>query len=168
MKYINKYNSKIGNLILASNGDAITGIWFENQKNFINTFPEKETNLPIFDETKKWLDIYFTGKNPNFMPNIILNGSEFRLKVWNILKQIPYGKITTYGEIAKKIAEEKSIKKMSAQAVGSAIGHNPVSIIIPCHRVIGNNGKLTGYAGGIERKYELLKLEGIDVSNMKI
>ena len=168
MKYMCKYSSKIGNLIITSNGRAITGIWFENQKNFINTFEENESDLSIFKETKKWLDIYFSGRNPNFIPDIYLEGSEFRMKVWEFLKQIPYGKTTTYGDIAKKIAQEKGINKMSAQAVGSAIAHNPISIIVPCHRVIGNNNKLTGYAGGLDRKIELLKLEGLDVSKMSI
>ncbi len=168
MKYMCNYNSAIGNLILASNGEAITGIWFEDQKNFINTFKEINENLPIFKRTKNWLDIYFSGKEPDFMPKVFLEGSDFRIRVWEYLKKIPYGKVITYGDIAKDIAKEKGIRKMSAQAVGSAIGHNPVGIIIPCHRVIGNKNNLTGYAGGIERKRELLRLEGIDVSKMSI
>lgn len=166
MDYMCKYKSKIGNIIIVSDGENLTGLWFEGQKYFLNLFDECEENLEIFEKTKKWLDIYFSGNEPDFSIPVLFVGTEFRVKIWNILKEIPYGKVITYGDIAKKIAEEKGIKKMSAQAVGTAVGHNPISIIVPCHRVIGNNNNLTGYAGGLERKKKLLELEGWDISKM--
>ncbi len=161
MHYINYYNSPIGKIILGSNGCSLVGLWFENAKYFGSTLTSETQvkDLPIFKETQNWLDIYFSGKNPDFTPNLKLEGSEFQMAVWNILKDIPYGETTTYGEIAKIIAEQKGIKKISAQAVGGAVGHNPISIIIPCHRVIGKNGSLTGYAGGIDLKKFLLDNE---------
>ncbi len=115
--------------------------------------------MPVFEETKHWLDIYFSGKEPDFTPQIKLQDSKFRLAVWNILKTIPYGQTATYGEIADIIAKQTGVSKISAQAVGGAVGHNPVSIIIPCHRVIGKNGNLTGYAGGLDLKKFLLDNE---------
>ena len=124
--------------------------------------------LPVFDETIKWLDIYFGGKEPNFTPKISITGTPFKKAVAKIMLTIPYGKTMTYGEIAQKIAKQKGIEKMSAQAVGGAVGHNSILIIIPCHRVVGTNGSLTGYAGGIDRKIELLKLEKADMTNLFI
>ena len=124
-------------------------------------FPDiPQKNLPIFDEVKIWLKIYFSGREPNFTPKLHMIGTNFRLEVWKILMQIPYGKITTYGEIAEKL-------NSSARAVGGAVGHNPISIIIPCHRVIGTNGNLTGYAGGIYKKIKLLQLEGVQIKNLE-
>ena len=124
-------------------------------------FPDiPQKNLPIFDEVKIWLKIYFSGREPNFTPKLHMIGTNFRLEVWKILMQIPYGKITTYGEIAEKL-------NSSARAVGGAVGHNPISIIIPCHRVIGTNGNLTGYAGGIDKKIKLLQLEGVQIKNLE-
>ncbi len=124
-------------------------------------FPDiPQKNLPIFDEVKIWLKIYFSGREPNFTPKLHMIGTNFRLEVWKILMQIPYGKITTYGEIAEKL-------NSSARAVGGAVGHNPISIIIPCHRVIGTNGNLTGYAGGIDKKFKLLRLEGVQIKNLE-
>jgi len=120
--------------------------------------------MPILLEAKRWLDIYFAGKEPNFTPPLHPIGSAFRQSVWEILLQIPYGKTTTYGEIAHKMAEKTGCSRMSAQAVGGAVGHNEISIIIPCHRVVGTNGSLTGYAGGIDKKMKLLKLEGTDMT----
>lgn len=117
---------------------------------------------PILAETKRWLDIYFTGREPDFMPPLAPVGSEFRRAVWDILLQIPYGRTTTYGEISRQLAEKRGIARMSAQAVGGAVGHNEISIIIPCHRVVGTNGSLTGYAGGVDKKLRLLELEGTD------
>lgn len=145
---------------MGSDGRSLIGLWIENAKYFGSTLTSEtqEKDLPIFEETKNWLDIYFSGKNPDFTPKLKLEGSEFRMAVWNILKEIPYGKTTTYGEIAKKIGKAK----ISAQAVGGAVGHNPVSIIIPCHRVIGKNGSLTGYAGGLDLKKQLLDNENIN------
>lgn len=166
MIYTCKYNSPIGGITIASNGEALTGLWFDGQKYFGDTLPKeyREKNLPIFSESIRWLDIYFSGKNPDFTPALSFNASPFREAVWNILLTIPYGKTITYGEIAKKIAGEKGIETMSAQAVGGAVGHNPISIIVPCHRVVGTNGSLTGYAGGIGTKVKLLELEKTDMS----
>ena len=129
-----------------------------------NSSMEKE--LPALEMAKTWLDIYFSGKEPDFMPPIHLTGSPFRLSVWKLLQQIPYGKTMTYGELARRIAGQRGISHMSAQAVGGAVGHNPISIIVPCHRVVGSDGSLTGYAGGVERKEQLLALEGVDMGKL--
>lgn len=132
-------------------------------KNVSGSETEKREDLEIFEQTRKWLDIYFGGKNPDFLPSLSPGiRTDFCARVSEIMKEIPYGKTTTYGEIAKRIAEEKGIKRMSAQAVGGAVGLNPVCIIIPCHRVLGAKGKLTGYGGGIKNKIGLLRLEGIN------
>ena len=168
--YYNSYNSPLGIIILAcDNEQNLTGLWFEGQKYFGKTLSEKTTqnnSLKIFSETKKWLDKYFNNKKPIFSEiQLKPEGTEFQKYVWKLLCQIPYGKIATYGNIAKQIAKETGTKKMSAQAVGGAISHNPISIIIPCHRVIGSNGNLTGYAAGIARKAKLLKHEGINIRN---
>ena len=161
MEYIYHYKSPLGGITVASNGKAITGLWFDGQKYFADTLDKnhKESQLPVFEQAKEWLDIYFSGKSPDFTPQICMKTTEFRKTVWKIMLEIPYGKTTTYGEIAKKTAEAKGLAKMSAQAVGNAVGHNAISIIIPCHRVIGANGKLTGYAGGLDKKIKLLELE---------
>ena len=126
----------------------------------------EEKNLAVFDQTKRWLDLYFSGREPGFTPALNPVGSAFRRAVWEILLKIPYGKTTTYGQTAREIAAARGLAKMSAQAVGGAVGHNEISIIIPCHRVIGAHGSLTGYAGGIDRKIKLLKLEGVDVRGL--
>lgn len=162
------YNSPIGNITMASDGEILCGLWFDGQKYFASTVKgeTEERELPVFEQTKKWLDIYFSGKEPDFMPKLVLNGSEFRRSVWNILLTIPYGSVMTYGEIAKIMAKQRGISRMSAQAVGGAVGHNPVSIIVPCHRVVGTNGNLTGYAGGIDKKISLLKIEKTDVEKL--
>lgn len=164
------YHSPLGVITLASNGEALTGLWFDGQKYFGDTLPRqhRQANLPIFDETAKWLDIYFSGKQPDFTPKLFFDTSRFRQTVWEILLTIPYGKTMTYGEIAHKIAAQKGLKTMSAQAVGGAVGHNSISIIVPCHRVVGANGSLTGYAGGIKRKIKLLELEQTDMSRFFI
>ncbi|WP_314923991.1 methylated-DNA--[protein]-cysteine S-methyltransferase [Prevotella pallens] len=161
MQKIQTYNSPLGNLTLVSNGIALTGIWFEKQKplQHILNLPHEVCNLPIFDDTKRWLDIYFEGDVPNFTPLLCPEGTHFRQQVWNYLLQIPYSETTTYGALAKKMAEHLQKQKMSAQAIGGAVGHNPIPIIIPCHRVIGTNGTMTGYASGIWRKEFLLELE---------
>ena len=126
----------------------------------------EERNLAVFDQTKRWLDLYFSGREPGFTPALNPAGSAFRRAVWEILLKIPYGKTTTYGQIAREIAAARGLAKMSAQAVGGAVGHNEISIIIPCHRVIGAHGSLTGYAGGIDRKIKLLQLEGVDMRGL--
>jgi methylated-DNA-[protein]-cysteine S-methyltransferase len=161
MQYTNKYHSPLGDITMASNGEALTGLWFDRQKYFGGTLlaENEERDLPIFEQARRWLDIYFCGENPDFTPPLSLDVSPFRLAVWEILKTIQYGHVMTYGNIAKIIAKQMGLKRMSAQAVGGAVGHNSVSIIIPCHRVVGSNGSLTGYAGGIDKKIKLLALE---------
>lgn len=158
-----KYQSPLDEITIASNGSAITGLWFARQKHFGAKLGENTANsdLPIFTKAMRWLDVYFAGENPGEIPPIQLDGTPFQLEVWRILQTIPYGERTTYGEIAKNIAKKRGIAKMSARAVGGAVGRNPISIFVPCHRVVGSNGKLTGYAGGIEKKIKLLKLENI-------
>lgn len=164
MFYSTEITVPLGAVTLASDGESLCGLWFLGQKYFAAAIPEemcRKDDLEIFQKTKDWLERYFAGKRPE-ISELPLHpiGSEFRQKVWKILCEIPYGKVTTYGEIAQRIASEQGLERMSAQAVGGAVGHNPISIIIPCHRVVGANGKLTGYAGGIEKKRELLKHEG--------
>ncbi|MBP7186971.1 MAG: methylated-DNA--[protein]-cysteine S-methyltransferase [Ruminococcus sp.] len=161
MIYTFRYKSPLGSITLASNGDSLTGLWFDGQKYFPHKLISEsiESELPIFTQTIKWLDTYFSGKVPDFTPPIILNTTPFRKAVYDILLTIPYGQTMTYGGIANMIAKQKGIERMSAQAVGGAVGHNPISIIIPCHRVVGTDGSLTGYAGGLDKKIELLKLE---------
>lgn len=162
MRYIKTYNSPLGTIYMTSDGEYLTGLWFKDSKDMLkhnNNYEEK--NLKVFEETIKWLDIYFEGKIPDFTPKYkVENLTEFRKQVIDIMNQIPYGATITYNDIAKKIAEAKGIKKMSAQAVGGAVGWNPICIIIPCHRVVGKNKNLTGYGGGIENKIALLKIEG--------
>ncbi len=139
----------------------LTGLYFAGQKYYpkeLKADSIRET-LPIFLQTAGWLDTYFSGREPDFTPNIAMKGTPFQMAVWNILRTIPYGQIMTYGQIAAKLAQQRGVKKMSAQAVGGAVGRNPISIIVPCHRVVGADGSLTGYAGGIDRKRELLRLE---------
>lgn len=163
MFYVCKYISPIGDITLASNDKKLTGVWFDGQKYYADNFPDEyeEKEVPVLTQTKKWLDIYFSGKAPDFTPPIAMDGiSQFRKRVWEIMLTIPYGKTLTYGKIAQQIEKETG-KKASAQAVGGAVGHNSVGIIIPCHRVLGANGSLTGYAGGLDKKIALLKTEGI-------
>lgn len=166
MQYIDTYSSPLGGITMASDGESLTGLWFDGQKYFGATLTDsrEEKHLPVFQQAKKWLDLYFQGKKPPFTPPLSPQGSPFCQRVWEILLQIPYGQTMTYGEIASRIAEKQGLESMSAQAVGGAVGHNPISIIIPCHRVVGSNGSLTGYAGGIDKKIALLTLEGVDQS----
>lgn len=170
MFYISKYNSSIGGITLASNGTELTGLWFDGQKYFADTLPEEyeEKDLPVFGQTKQWLDTYFSGKAPDFTPPLAFVGiSPFRKRVWEIMIAIPFGHTSTYGNIEKQIGAETG-KKASAQAVGGAVGHNSISLIIPCHRVVGTNGSFTGYAGGISKKIALLKMEGVDISKLTV
>lgn len=162
MLYTCAYTSPLGDILLACDDIGLTGLWFVGAKYFARTLPpeHKEQETPFFKEAKRWLDIYFTGKEPCFMPSLHLTGTDFQQAVWGILRQIPYGKTTTYGAIAQQIASQKGLPQMSAQAVGGAVGHNPLSIFVPCHRVLGANGSLTGYAGGVDKKKYLLALEG--------
>lgn len=165
MIYTCTYPSPLGNMLLAADEVGLTGLWFEGQKYFANTLPEETVaqETPVLAQAKKWLDVYFSGKKPDFTPPLHPAGSPFRQAVWQILLQIPYGQTMTYGQIAKKLAQMQNASHMSAQAVGGAVGHNEVSIIIPCHRVVGTNGSLTGYAGGMEKKIALLELEHADM-----
>lgn len=164
------YNSPIGNMLIAADEIGLTGLWFEGQKYFANTLPDEHISqeTEILVETKKWLDVYFSGEKPKFTPPLHPEGSTFRQAVWQILLQIPYGQTITYGKIASKLTEKKNGSRMSAQAVGGAVGHNEISIIIPCHRVVGTNGSLTGYAGGIDKKISLLELEHVDMGSLFI
>ena len=166
MTYRASYLSPLGAITLASDGKALTGLWFDGQKCFARDLSGERVDqeTPALTEARRWLDIYFTGKEPDFLPPLHPTGSEFRKAVWEILLQIPYGQTTTYGEIARQLAEKQGLARMSAQAVGGAVGHNKISIIIPCHRVVGTSGSLTGYAGGIEKKVRLLQLEHADMS----
>lgn len=164
MIYIAHYDSFIGNILLAAKNNKLIGLWFQDQKYYPTDFKEevRVESVPILEKTKNWLDRYFNKEAPLISElDISLSGSDFRYSVLQKLMEIPYGKMTTYKKIAESLAKEKGIKRMSAQAVGGAIKHNPISIIIPCHRVIGTKGNLTGYAGGLERKEYLLKLEGV-------
>lgn len=167
MTYINHYCSPLGGITFSSNGTELTGLWFDGQKYFGDTLGEKneEKELPVFEETSRWLDIYFGGDEPDFTPPLCMQTTVFRKAVWEILLTIPFGMTMTYGEIAGRIAKQRGLSKMSAQAVGGAVGHNSISLIIPCHRVVGTNGSLTGYAGGIEKKVKLLTLEKVDMSS---
>ena len=170
MYYSTNYASPLGATTLAGDGKNLVGLWMAGQKYFAATIQdpaEEKFDLPVFVTAKKWLDAYFAGKKPAIseLPLAPI-GSEFRHDVWSILCEIPYGSLITYGDIAKKMAAKMNKRSMSSQAVGGAVGHNPISIIIPCHRVVGVNGSLTGYAGGIGIKIKLLELEGVDISRL--
>lgn len=169
MTYIKIYKSPLGKINMKSDGKYLTGLFFEDSKDFEKNIDSCEKNLQIFDETSKWLDIYFDGKEPKFKPKYkIENLTPFRSMVIDIMNKIPFGTVITYNDIAKEIAKIKGIRKMSAQAVGGAVGWNPICIIIPCHRVIGAKGNLTGYAGGINNKIKLLEIEGNDMSKFTL
>jgi methylated-DNA-[protein]-cysteine S-methyltransferase len=170
MIYSTNYSSPLGSITLASDGDNLIGSWMKDQKYFAYNLKEKMTekeDLSLFIVTCQWFDEYFEGKKPNItdLP-LAPRGGDFRKEVWNILCEIPYGETITYGKIAKITADKMGKEKMSSQAVGGAVGHNPISIIIPCHRVVGANGSLTGYAGGIDKKIKLLKHENVDMSQL--
>ena len=169
MTFIRHYDSPLGG-VLAADNEGLTGLWFNGAKYFAANLPEarEEKRTPILDETARWLDIYFAGGQPDFTPPLHPAGTPFQRTVWALLGQIPYGETTTYGALAQTLAARVGLASMSAQAVGGAVGHNPVSIIVPCHRVVGADGSLTGYAGGIERKIVLLCLEGADTARFRI
>jgi O-6-methylguanine DNA methyltransferase len=160
MLYKTMYETPVGRVLLAADGENLIGLWLEGQKYFgggIREAMQEKNNLPVFENTKKWLDRYFKGEKPSpYELPLAPIGSDFRQEVWKILCAISYGEVTTYGAIGKRLGK----KNMSGQAVGGAVGHNPISIIIPCHRVLGANGSLTGYAGGLSVKKKLLELEG--------
>ena len=156
MDYTYHYDSPLGGLTLAGDGTALTGLWFDGQQ---VPAGRADRDLPVFGPACRWLDLYFSGRDPGFTPPLLLRGTAFRRAVWDVLLTIPRGRTMTYGEIAEQIAVQTGVPRMSAQAVGGAVGHNPVLLIVPCHRVIGSGGSLTGYAGGIEKKRKLLQLE---------
>ena len=160
MKYISYYDSPLGSILLASDGEFLTGLWFINQKYYAKNLDNDalEKSLEIFALTKKWLDLYFKGLNPDFNIPIKFYGTDFQNRVWQSLLDIPYGYTTTYGKLARLL-------HTSARAIGTAVGKNPISIIVPCHRVVGKNNSLTGYAGGIDKKEYLLKLESTNIAN---
>ena len=162
------YTSPLGGMLLAADERGLTGLWFDGQKYFGGHLPavHTERQTPILAQTKRWLDLYFTGKKPDFLPPLHPDGSAFRQAVWALLLQIPYGQTTTYGALAKQLAAKLGRPRMSAQAVGGAVGHNEISILVPCHRVVGTGGSLTGYAGGVDKKKALLELEGVSMEGL--
>lgn len=186
--YTEQYASPLGEITLSCDGEAITGLWFDGQKYFGATLPAKGVSTavvpsehpvlkpnghpqlapnghPVLEDACRWLDLYFSGQEPDFLPPLRYSTTPFRKVVWDILLSIPYGETMTYGQIATLIAEQQGLEKMSAQAVGGAVGHNPIALMIPCHRVVGAGGNLTGYAGGLDRKLKLLELEKVDISH---
>ena len=172
MVYTSHYDSPIGALLLAERDEKLVGLWMEGQKYFFGSLREEtqdRESSPVLRQASLWLDRYFSGKRPAIseLPLAPI-GSEFRKEVWQVLCEIPYGETTTYGEISQKIAARRGLDRMSAQAVGGAVGHNPISIIVPCHRLFGSNGSLTGNAGGLQKKIKLLTHEGVDMGRLFI
>ena len=161
MDYIRHYDSPLGRILLAADGSGLTGLWFEGQRFYAETLSpvHGEGTLPVLDQTAEWLDIYFSGAVPDFTPPLHMRTTPFRRAVWEVLLTIPYGRTMTYGKIARILAEKGSPARLSPQAVGTAVGHNAISLIIPCHRVVGAGGRLAGYAGGLDKKARLLTLE---------
>ncbi len=168
--FIRHYDSPLGGILLAADEQGLTGLWFEGQKYFARSLPpaREERETPVLADAARWLDVYFSGHEPDFTPPLHPAGTPFQRAVWALLGQIPYGGTTTYGALARTLAARGGLASMSAQAVGGAVGHNPVSVIVPCHRVVGADGSLTGYAGGIARKIALLRLEGADTARFRI
>lgn len=168
MQYTSHYESPLGALTLASDGEALTGLWFDGQKHFAATLGREHEGaaLAVFAQTTSWLDTYFGGAEPDFAPPVAPLGSDFRQAVWKIMRSIPFGQTTTYGQIATRMAAEQGRGRVSAQAVGGAVAHNPILIIFPCHRVVGAQGSLTGYAGGIDKKTWLLEHEGTNMDGL--
>ena len=163
-----RYRSPLGGILLAADDEGLIGAWFEGEKYFADGLPADaaEGQSAILAETKHWLDVYFSGREPEHTPPLHPMGSAFRQEVWALLRSIPYGRTTTYGALAAQLAAAHGGKKMSAQAVGGAVGRNPISLLIPCHRVVGSSGSLTGYAGGMDKKLCLLELEQADTSRL--
>ena len=165
MVYTDQYASPLGTITLACSEEAVIGLWFDGQKHFGRSLPEQtlQADRPLLAEARRWLDIYFSGREPDFLPPLHYGSTPFRKQICDILLTIPYGSTRTYGEIAAEAAGWLGLASMSAQAVGGAVGQNPISLMIPCHRVVGANGSLTGYSGGIARKIRLLELEHADM-----
>lgn len=163
MELTKRYCSPLGGVTLSSDGEALTGLWFDGQRHFASTLPPEhgEGEDMVLAEATEWLDEYFAGREPDFTPPLRLKGTAFQRAVWELLRTVPYGTTTSYGELAAKLGNA------SARAVGGAVGRNPVSLIVPCHRVLGRDGRLTGYAGGVDKKRWLLKLEGAEVPDTK-
>ena len=169
------YRSPLGEITLSGDGDALTGLWFVGQKHYAPSLMASgqpvmlsgRAETPIFKEAWAWLDRYFQGVAPDFTPRLNLRGTDFQKAVWDVLLSVPYGHTVTYGEIAAAVSERQG-RRTSARAVGAAVGRNPVSLIVPCHRVIGAGGTLTGYAAGLDKKSRLLKLEGVDITKLRI
>lgn len=172
MVYMTHYDSPVGDIFLAAKEESLIGLWISRQKYFLGSLKEpmrEQNDYPVLVKTRNWLDRYFAGEKPEISElNLAPIGSDFRKAVWAELCQIPYGEVTTYGELSKKIAVKLGKQQMSAQAVGGAVGHNAISIIIPCHRVVGSNGSLTGYAGGIDKKIQLLIHENVNMEKLFI
>ena len=168
MIYTSQYHSPLGWILLAADDVGLTGLWFDGQKYYANALPSAHTEreMPVHTVVKRWLDTYFGGKEPDFTPPLHPCGTPFRKEVWKLLRQIPYGTTVSYGELAARLAKQIGKERVSAQAVGGAVGHNAISILIPCHRVVGANGNLTGYAGGIDKKIALLELEHTDMHRL--
>lgn len=166
MIYTQHYESPLGGILLAADETGLTGLWFDGEKYYAdNLAAEHEArDTQALGAAKRWLDVYFAGKEPDFLPPLHPIGSAFRQEVWQLLLEIPYGQTTTYGALARRLTERRGLHHMSAQAVGGAVGHNEISILIPCHRVVGTSGSLTGYAGGIDKKLSLLRLEQADLN----
>ncbi len=162
MHYTSIYQSPVGEMLLAADDTGVVGAWFKNEKYYAHCLDKENQSgeTSVIKELKRWLDVYFQGKKPNFEPPLHMIGTPFQMEVWNILREIPYGTTTTYNEIAKKIARNRGLPRMSAQAVGTAVGKNNINLIVPCHRVVATNNSLAGYAGGMDRKITFLKLEG--------
>lgn len=166
MDYLTTAPSPLGPLTLASDGRSLIGLWFKDARHFGATLGEEtETrdNLPVFAQTRQWLALYFARRRPDFLPPLLVRGTDFRRAVCRLLLEIPYGETTTYGALAARLAKERGLAHLSAQAVGGAVARNPIALLLPCHRVIGKDGRLTGYAGGLWRKEKLLALEGVRV-----
>lgn len=161
MNYLTFFSSPLGDILLASDGEALTGLWFEGQRRFAHTVKGAVSaqSVPPLESARRWLDAYFSGGSPDFAPPLRPAGTAFQQAVWALLREIPYGQATTYGALARTLAARQGLAQMSAQAVGHAVACNPIALLIPCHRVLGANGELTGYAGGLPRKQALLALE---------
>ena len=170
MTYTMHCNSPLGGILLAADEIGLTGLWFDGQKYFARTLSDErvQRETSALREAARWLEAYFSGVQPDFMPPLHPAGTPFQKEVWELLLQIPYGQTATYGNLAERLAEKRGLAHMSAQAIGGAVGHNAVSILIPCHRVVGAGGSLTGYAGGLDRKIKLLELEKADMSRLYI
>jgi len=161
VEYVHRYDSPLGGVTMASDGEALTGLWFDGQRYFADGLSAEleEKELPVFALADRWLNIYFSGREPDFTPPLRLSGTPFRRAVWEVLLAVPYGQTVTYAQVAEAAAKRLGRPRSSARAAGGAVGRNPVSLIVPCHRVVGCGGALTGYAGGTDRKRRLLALE---------